>query len=142
MQSPSETPPTRHRWLAIPYWLLTGAVLGVGVIAILGIGLLLLLLGLGLLVFGVLRIGARGLWATIVGFGAAPALILQYDVATAPPLCSGVSHVGMVCGGPTDAYQTLALVFAAIAVFGILIGLGLALIRLWHRPHRPATAAY
>lgn len=138
MRPLSQTPPSRNPWLATPYWLLTGAVFGVGIIAILSIGIVLLLLGSGLIVLGAVKMGARGLWAAIVGFGAAPALILQYNVATAPPLCSSGNYSGAVCGGPTDAYQTLAIGFAAIAVVGILVGLGLALIR--RRSQRPASA--
>jgi hypothetical protein len=71
----------------IIYWLLTGALLGVGFIAILSIGSLFVLLGVLLLVFGALRVGQRGIWAAFVGFGALPAGILIWDVTSAPWAC-------------------------------------------------------
>src|SRR5689334_1856078 len=71
----------------IVYWLLTGALIGVGMIAILSIGSLFLLLGVILLVVGALRVGPRGIWAAIVGFGALPAGILIWDVTSMPWAC-------------------------------------------------------
>ncbi|HEX6818910.1 MAG TPA: hypothetical protein VF120_11085 [Ktedonobacterales bacterium] len=68
---------------------------------------------------------------------AATAVILQYEVSTVPQRCLNGSSGGMVCSGPTDAYQTLVLIFAAIAVVGILVGLSITLIR--SRSHRPAS---
>ena len=71
----------------IAYWLLTGALLGVGFIAILSIGALFLLLGVLLAVFGAIRVGPRGIWAALVGFGALPAGILIWDVTSMPWAC-------------------------------------------------------
>ena len=58
------------------YWLLTGALIGFGCIAILSIGFAFLMLGLILLPVGAIRLGGRGLWAALVGLGGLPALIL------------------------------------------------------------------
>src|SRR5512146_832067 len=55
------------------YWLLTGACLGFGVIAILSIGIFFLAAGLILLVVGAIRFRGKSLWAALVGFGGAPA---------------------------------------------------------------------
>jgi hypothetical protein len=43
------------------YWLLTGALIGIGYIAILSIGFPFLILGLILLTVGAIRLGGRGL---------------------------------------------------------------------------------
>jgi hypothetical protein len=58
------------------YWLLTGALIEFGCIAILSIGFLFIILGLILLTVGAIRLGGRGLWATLVGLSGLPALIL------------------------------------------------------------------
>jgi hypothetical protein len=58
-------------WRVI-YWLLTGALLGVGFIAILSNGSLLALLGVLLVALGALRLGAHGIWAALMGCGVAP----------------------------------------------------------------------
>ena len=55
---------SRSCW-RIGYWLLTGALIGFGMIAILSIGSLFLLLGVMLLVVGALRVGPRGIWAAL-----------------------------------------------------------------------------
>ncbi len=122
----------------IPYWLVTGAVLGLGVISILSIGLLLLPIGLILLAFGAFRFGARRMWATVVGFGAAPALLLLWDVMSQPWACNpggpgvsgsttqtGVSYYTCVNTfvGLLTTYHVMAAVFGAIALVGLLWGL-------------------
>lgn len=131
----------------IPYWLVTGAVLGLGVISILSIGLLLLPIGLILLAFGAFRFGARRMWATVVGFGAAPALLLLWDVMSQPWACNpggpgvsgsttqtgvsgsttqtGVSYYTCVNTfvGPLTTYHVMAAIFGAIALVGLLWGL-------------------
>jgi hypothetical protein len=71
----------------IGYWLLTGALIGFGMIAILSIGASFLLLGAILIVIGALRVGPRGIWAAIVGYGALPAGILLWDVTSMPWAC-------------------------------------------------------
>lgn len=105
------------------YWAVTGAVLGIGVIAILSIGIFLLALGVGLVIFGALRLRNRHLWV-VVGFGAAPALILWNDIRSSPPPCpaSGILTTTVSCGTIPASYTTLATIFTAIA------GAGLALI--------------
>jgi hypothetical protein len=115
-------------WRVI-YWLLTGALLGVGFIAILSIGSLFLLLGALLVVLGALRVGPRGIWAALVGFGAAPAGILIWDVVSAPWGCQepGISSLPnvnyFVCVdmpfGIFTAYHVLALILGVIALAGL-----------------------
>jgi hypothetical protein len=118
-----------HRFLLrIVYWLLTGALLGVGLIAILTIGSLFLLLGVILVVIGAFRVGPRGIWATLVGSGAAGAAILTWDVASAPRACQGGEGLPNVNDfscvetpfGPLTTYHVLALIFGVIAVLGLV----------------------
>jgi len=80
------------------YWLLTGALLGVGVIALLSIGIFLLAAGLVLLVVGLIRLRGRECWAALVGFGAFPALILLWDVTSAPWACSQANGLNQQAG--------------------------------------------
>ncbi len=129
------------------YWLLVGALLGFGVIAILSIGVIFLAAGLALLIFGAIRFGARGLWAGIVGFGAAPAALLLWDVTSQPWACMPANHTVVspviapgasytspnyyTCvntfAGPLTTYHVLAAGFGAIALVGLLLGLALLL---------------
>jgi hypothetical protein len=116
--------------LRVAYWLLTGALLGFGLIAILSIGAPVLLVGVILLIFGAIRLGGRGLWAAAVGFGCIPALILLYDVTSAPWACLSagqstsqpdVSYYTCVDTpvGPLTTYHILAVGFGAIALIGL-----------------------
>ena len=131
----------------IVYWLLTGALLGVGFIAILSIGSLFLLLGVLLVVFGALRVGPRGIWAALVGFGAAPAGILIWDVVSAPWACQGgeglpnVNYFSCIDTpfGLLTTYHILALFFGVIALFGLAWPLAQ---RLWTRSHPPALGGH
>jgi len=128
----------------IGYWLLTGALISVGMIAILSIGSLFLLLGVILLVVGALRVGQRGIWAAIVGFGALPAGILIWDVTSMPWACEGgdaLPNVNyFVCVetpfGLLTTYHVMAFFFGVIA----LIGLVLALAQQLRARSHPQTA--
>ncbi len=127
----------------IVYWLLTGACIGFGVIAILSIGIFSLLAGMILLVVGAIRLGGRGLWAALVGFGVLPAAILVWDVASAPWGCitSGVatsqqtevSYYTCVQTpvGQFTSYHVMAAGFIVLALAGLAWGL---LARMWRRP--------
>jgi hypothetical protein len=120
----------------IGYWLLTGALIGFGMIAILSIGSLFLLLGVILLVVGALRVGPRGIWAALVGFGAVPAGILIWDVTSMPWACQGgepLPNVNyFVCVdtpfGLLTAYHVMALIFGLVALVGLVWPLSQ---RLW-----------
>lgn len=113
------------------YWLLTGACLGFGVIAILSIGIFFLAAGVILLVVGALRLGGNGLWAALVGFGGAPALLLLWDVTSGPWGCDtpgggtssqpGVSYYTCVQTpiGQLTSYHVMALGFGVIALAGL-----------------------
>jgi len=112
------------RNFAILYWLITGALLGIGFISILSIGLPLLLIGLVLLITGLIRLRVRNLWALLVGFGGLPALVLILDIVTAPPACTGHELVippgasSASCGFIPTSYYVFAVVFGLIMLAG------------------------
>jgi hypothetical protein len=118
---------SRLMW-RIAYWLLTGALLGVGFIAILSIGSLFVLLGVLLVVLGALRVGPRGIWAALVGFGAVPAAILIWAVTSMPGACEGrdalpnVNYFSCVDTplGPLTTYHVMALFFGVIVLAGLV----------------------
>jgi hypothetical protein len=132
--------------LRFVYWLLTGALIGFGCIAILSIGAPFLLLGVILVVIGALRVGPRGIWAALVGFGAIPAGILIWDVTSAPWGCQGpgisslpnVNYFSCVDTpfGPLTTYHVLALIFGLIALFGLVLALAQS---IWTRSHSQAA---
>ncbi len=112
------------------YWLLTGALIGFGCIAILSIGFPFLVLGLILLPVGAVRLGGRGLWAALVDLGGLPALILIRDLTRMPWAClpgNGelpLPNVGyFICvdtfAGQLTTYDVLAFGFGVIAVAGL-----------------------
>lgn len=115
----------RDRRIMYGYWIITGGLIGFGVIGILSIGLPFLLLGLILLIAGLVFWHAQGFWLLLIGLGVLPAAILVFDIVTAPPPCqagpirlpAGVHSYE--CSGPLDGYYVLAAVFGATALMGI-----------------------
>ena len=121
------------------YWALAGALLGFGFIGLLSIGLPFAILGLALVIFGLIRRWFNGVWALLIGIGGVPALILVFDIVTAPPQCpSGPIMLppgvhSYVCGGPLDNYVMLAIIFGVIALVGVVWPL---ILWLWRGAHR------
>jgi hypothetical protein len=109
------------------YWFVAGALIGFGVIAILSIGALFLLAGLILVIIGALRLGARGLWAGLIGFGLVPGLILLSDLS---------SPESIQPASTAQTYQQLAIFFGAVAVLGLVWGL----VALLRGPRTPTRA--
>ena len=99
------------------YWFVAGALIGFGVIAILSIGVIFLAAGLIMVLIGAFRVGARGLWAALIGFGLVPAAILENDLAGGP----------IQPATTAQAYQVMAIAFGAIALVGVLWGIVTAL---------------
>jgi hypothetical protein len=134
------------------YWLIVGACFGFGIISILSIGIIFLVAGLALLIFGAIRFGPARMWAAIVGFGVAPAALLLWDVTSQPWACEPANHTVVspivppgtsytspnyytclnTLAGPLTTYHVLAAIFGAIAIVGLLWGL-LALV--WGARH-------
>lgn len=129
------------------YWLLTGALIGFGMIGILSIGFPFLLLGLAGVIFGAIRLGSSGLWAALIGFGGLPAVILVWDVTSMPWACSSPTGAATTPNtnyytcvdtflGPLTTYQVMAFGFGAIALLGLVWPL---LLQVWVRVHRTAA---
>lgn len=97
------------------YWAIAGGLLGVGIIAILSIGIFLVVASVPLIVIGVLRGWVREWWAGIVGFGLAPMLILLANLQGADAIQPAST---------AETYQIMAIVFGAIAALGLLVGIG------------------
>jgi hypothetical protein len=95
------------------YWFVAGALIGFGVIAILSIGVFTIAAGLILVVFGAFRVGARGLWAALVGGGLVPLAFLLNDLQNSDILPATTAQT----------YQVMAQIFGAIALIGVLWGI-------------------
>jgi hypothetical protein len=129
-------------------WLAIGAVLGFSVIAILSIGLPFLLLGVILAAIAGPWVGLRGVWAAVVGFGCLPALILVWDLISAPWSCApppgvSTSQVGVNYYSCADTFagrlttdQVMALFFGLVALIGLVWPLAH---RLWERRQHAAA---
>ena len=108
------------------YWAITGTLIGFGLISfdIYFIAYPCLLVGLGLIIYGVIRLGIGGIWAALLGFGTLPALMLVWDIVTAPPPCQpgGLSlppHTAqLACSYIPPSYFLFAVLFGAIALMG------------------------
>jgi hypothetical protein len=94
------------------YWALAGTLMGLGFVGF-GFGLLPLLLGLVMAIYGVWRLGSGGLWMVLATAGAVPAIILLSSYLTLDP-----THVTL---GPH--HLTTVAIFGLLALAGCLWGL-------------------
>lgn len=101
------------------YWFVAGGLIGFGVIAILSIGWPAILLALILTVIGVVRLGVREVWAALLGGGLVPLAFLLYDL----------QDPNIQPASTAQTYQTLAMIFGAIAAVGFVWGLITTLLR-------------
>lgn len=115
---------TANMVLRAIYWAITGALIGVGVIAILSIGIFLLAASVPLIIIGVVRGWRHQLWAGLVGLGVAPMLILLADLQ---------DRASIQPASTADTYQAMAVVFGAIAVVGLLAGIAVEAARAARR---------
>ena len=99
------------------YWLITGALLGLGFSQYLGVslGVFGLPIGLVLLIIGLFAARGPEMVAGVVGFGALPTLLFVYVIVSFPPPPDVVSFI----------YEG-ALVYGAITVAGLV-----ALVLVW-----------
>jgi hypothetical protein len=105
-----------HAWRLV-YWLITGALLGLGFSQYLGVslGVFGLPIGLVLLIIGLVALRGPEMVAGVVGFGALPTLLFVYVIVSFPP--------------PPDVAPVIyggALVYGAITVAGLV-----ALVLVW-----------
>ncbi|WP_126549287.1 hypothetical protein [Dictyobacter kobayashii] len=107
------------------YWLLTGSLLGLGLLSLLSLGAPLVLLSLFMLIYGIIRWRFHNLWALFIGFGAVPAFILFIAILIAYPACNGKDLVSpsdsvhFSCSSIPPSYYLMAIAFSLIAVVGI-----------------------
>jgi hypothetical protein len=110
-------------WRAV-YWFVTGTLLGTGLASLPSIGTFLLPLGLILVIFGAIRLGARGLWALPIGFGALPAILVHNTIVFAE---------NQPNSGPIPAsFYLLQWGFLLIAAVGVVWALVQAVVE-WRR---------
>ena len=127
----------RHRW-AVSYWMVTGALMGFGLIGLMSIGWPFLLLGTVMSLIGLLLSRGRGAWAFLAGFGGLPAMLLTVnllrDALRVDWSCSGFTFGNQFSGsgsaGPdgemavcetlSGYYLVMALVFWGMVLFVIL----------------------
>src|SRR5215217_9589906 len=113
-------------------WAVGGSLAGFGLIGILSVGFPFLLAGLAMIVFTILKAGARGAWAGVVGFGAVPALVLlahiAADLLTADWSCSSVSwgnsgySSGSVTLAPGEESITCTTIPGSYIVLLVIVG--------------------
>jgi hypothetical protein len=103
-----------HAWRLV-YWLVTGALLGLGLVELPGEGLILFPVGLVLLIIGLFALRGREVVAGVVGFGALPEAAFVNAFVT-------VQNFQF----PTPFYAVGTLVFGVITVVGLV-----ALVLVW-----------
>lgn len=124
--------------MAALYWVITGAMIGFGLIGLMTIGFPFLAVGLIMTLVGVWKPGLKSAWAGLVGFGGLPALVFTIHLLDAArsavnPYCKNVGpnagrisappDTGMVaCTYVPTSYYVMFAVFAAIALLGVCLG--------------------
>lgn len=109
------------------YWLITGFVIGSGLVSedLPFIALPLILIGLTMLIAGIFRLKSREWWALLIGLGGIPAAIVVFDIVTAGPPCASNTitlppgAISVACSSMSNSYYVFALVFALITLLGV-----------------------
>jgi hypothetical protein len=94
------------------FWVLSGACMGVGLIAF-GLGLLPFFFGAVLALYAIRRIGREGVWIAVVSLGTAPIGLVSYQYITADPATTSY---------PSNPLLPLAIAFGPIVLLGLLWG--------------------
>lgn len=122
------------------YWLLAGALIGFGLIGLLSIRFPFLLVGCGLALYGIIRSKFREFWASLVGFGSLPAIILVAQLAGST-VCT-VTSSGVTDSSSSGSSSCYPLSYYSFAIFfGCIASLGAAwpLLRVLLRRLRPQS---
>lgn len=119
-----------------PFYWAAGALAGFGLIGLMTIGAPFLLAGVVLALVGLPLLWTRGTWAFFVGFGGLPALVFLLHIfngvrSALNPYCAQPGDPGTPTPGPVSvscsfvpaSYYVMFAVFAAIALFGLTVGL-------------------
>lgn len=109
------------------YWLLAGALLGFGLMAVFSIGIPIFLLGMLMMLYRLRRAGGRGFGLVLVGMGAVPALYLSVRYLTGDRSSTFYS----------DNFWVAILVFAILAVAGAVLFLADVRRSRPQAPHEP-----
>ncbi|HKS69919.1 MAG TPA: hypothetical protein VJQ45_05845 [Ktedonobacterales bacterium] len=116
----------------LAYWLITGALLGFGLLELPGLGLIVFPAGIVLLGLGLLFLRRREMVAAVIGFGALPLAALINAIASwAPPCASAMRGLFPMqplvplppCRGTVPVppfYVSGLIVSGAISVAGIV----------------------
>ncbi len=94
--------------LRVLYWFVTGAVLGMGLVELPGLGLILFPIGVVLLVIGLIALRGREGLAGIVGFGALPTALFVNAIVISPSSLSQPFYLGGL------------IIFGAITLIGLV----------------------
>ena len=123
------------------YWVLTGALIAFGFLGLMSIGLPFLLIGSIMVVFGLLVLGIKVVWAITVGLGGVPVYLVLTNVLEAAsssgPPCTQKegTAAGTVTLGPGESvvascsppmpegYVAVLVFFGAIALSGPVVRL-------------------
>lgn len=115
----------------ILFWGISGILVGFGWVGAWTIGLPFLLVGTVMTLYGMVKIGPRGFWAALVGFGAIPAyfMLSSYFLSDRCLPSEGMmltpngSVTSLSCSYIPDSYFSTGLGFGIIALVGIACGL-------------------
>lgn len=120
------------------YWAVVGALAGFGLIGLMTIGGTFVLAGAVLALVGLPLLRTRGTWAFFVGFGGLPTLVFLLHIADGVrsalnPYCDQSRGPGapappgmpdsVSCSSVPASYYAMFAVFAAVALFGVALGL-------------------
>lgn len=127
------------RWVGVLYWVVTGAIIGFGLIGLMTIGFPFLIIGLAMALVGIWKPGVSGVWAALVGFGGLPAMFFlshMLDAARSAmnPYCNTTGpNAGAIsitpeasavdCSYIPTSYYVMFAIFAAITLLGVCLGL-------------------
>jgi hypothetical protein len=99
------------RLVRFVYWLVTGALLGLGIVTFTGLGLILFPVGVVLLFIGIFVMRGREARALVLGFGGLPEALFVNALVNGAPTT-----------GPTGQfYVGGAIVFGAISLLGLIV---------------------
>jgi len=122
-----------RRIVQVPYWIISGAFIGVGLIAfdVWFIFVSCLVVGLILSILGLLRWRGSYLWAGVIGLGAAPAFFVAYAIVSSLPFCppqngrieltippNVPAGTGVSCGVVPVSYYVLLAICVLVALAG------------------------
>ena len=121
-----------NQWERIAYWIITGTFVGFGLVGAASIGLPFLLIGAIMTLFGLLRLGPKGVWAAILSFGIVPIVVILYGyfrnercsagIGYMLPPNSSVDTLGTECSYFPGNYLSSVVFFGIFVLTGTILG--------------------